>query len=142
MATLQQTVKEIQAIVRQLKAIRSAPIKPPEKAAAFPFAMCYAASGNFKPQTVGGGGTMIGLHNIVIEVHVARKDLPRDYERAMVYAKLIPNAIHKAHRDGTFTDMETFGQIDYVFGPMVYGDIDTIGFEFTMTEVKTSDVVT
>ena len=136
MATLQQAIEQIQGVVRGLDRMRAAPIKPPEEIAAFPFAVCYSEAGDYE----WGSMIMKGLHTIVIEIHVARKDLPRDYERAMTFAKSVPNAIFAAIPD-TLTAIVTVNTINYTFGPMAYADVETLGFRFRLEGVKTEDAI-
>jgi len=138
MATLQSAIDEIQTEVRALSGIRSAPDEPPDQMGAYPFAVAYAGKGVWSSQTP---ETKVGLHDIVIELHVARKDLARDVTSAMSYSDSIPNAIMLALKDGTFSAIETFADIAYEFVGMGWGGVDTLGFRFTVRAVKMSSAI-
>jgi hypothetical protein len=139
MATLQQAIDEIQTAILSLAGIRDAPSQPPEAMNAFPFVVCYPRTGIWEAQTP---ETKIGLHNLVVELHVARKDLPRDVEKALAYSESIPNVILLRFKDGTFTAIQMFDAITYEFLTMGWAGIDTIGFRFTITNVKMVSVIT
>jgi hypothetical protein len=90
-----------------------------------------AGSGSYD---YGPSGVMKGLHNIILELHVARKNLPKDVESAMQYSDSIPKAIMTYPTlSGT---VSTIGRITYTFGGMQYGDQMTVGFRFTLEGVK------
>lgn len=79
---------------------------------------------------------MTELHSINIELHVARKDLPRDYVKVMELIGTIPKEIWNRLRTGDFSNLETFGDITYLFGPLSWGAVDTLGVTYTLTDVK------
>ena len=139
MATLQAIIDEIQDQVGAISGIRGAPDEPPDSINAFPFAVCFVDTGEY---LIGPPQVMTGLHTIIVELHVARKDLERDVQRAMVYAKSIPNAIFAAHAASTFTAFQTLTTITYEFGPLDWGDLQTIGFRFRLEGVKSQDAIT
>lgn len=140
MATLQQAIDQIQDIIGAMSDIRAAPDEPPERMNRYPFAVCYAGDGVY---ALAPPDTMTGLHNIILELHVARKNLPRDVSTAMGFAKSIPNAIFKGWTDGNISAIQTFEQISYAFGVLeTWPDIPTVGFRFTIENVKTQDEVT
>ena len=85
---------------------------------------------------------MKGLHSVNIELHVARKDLPRDYSQVMDLIDQIPNRLMKAHMDKEFTNLATFGIIDYTFGPLSWANVETLGITYTITGVKVETEVT
>lgn len=140
MATLQQAIDQIQDLVGALTDIRAAPDEPPERMNAYPFAVCFAGDGAYH---LGPPDLMTGLHNIILELHVARKNLPRDISTAMGFAKSIPNAIFAGFVAGSLPAISTFEQISYVFGTLpTWPDTPTVGFRFTIENVKTQDEVT
>ena len=139
MATLQEAIDEIQDQIGAISGIRGAPDEPPDSINAFPFAVAYVESGEYY---IGPPQVMTGLHTVVVESHVARKDLERDVARAMPYAKAIPNAIFAALTNSTFTAFQTLGAIAYEFGPLDWGDVQTIGFRFRLEGVKSQDEIT
>ena len=139
MATLQEIIDEIQDQVGAISGIRGAPDEPPDSIHAFPFAVAYVDGGEYH---IGPPQVMTGLHTVIVELHVARKDLERDVARAMPYAKAIPNAIFSAHTDATFTAFQTLERITYEFGPLDWSGLQTIGFRFRLEGVKSQDEIT
>jgi hypothetical protein len=138
MATLQAVVKAIQSEVGALSGIRAAPEYMPEAPNVFPFAQAFVESGSYIQRQ----GTMVGTHSVVVAVHVARKDLPRDIEKAMEYAKSVPNAIIDAMRKSNLgSTVSHFGNITYTFGPLQWGDVGTLGFRFVVEEIRTEDAI-
>lgn len=138
MATLQDFIDQVQDAVGALSGIRGAPDEPPESINVFPFAVAYARDGTYEQQK----GMMKGLHNVVVELHVARKDLARDVQAAMGYAKSVPNAILDAQEDGNLAAASWLGRISYTFGPMAWAGQETIGFRFVIEDVRTEDAIT
>ena len=135
--TLQSAISAVQAIVGAISGIRKAPDYPPEQLNVFPFAVAYSGGGNW---TFGPAGDKRGLHNIVVEIHIQRKDLPRDVSTAMGYSDSIPNNLMKSPTlSGT---CDTFAGISYTFGALNYGETQTLGFRFTITGVKIQSVIT
>jgi hypothetical protein len=135
MASLETVIAQVQTYVATLTGIRKAPSQPPEQMNAFPFAISYPSSGTWR---MAPAGSKTGLHNIAIEIHVMRKDLPRDFDKAMDYSDILPNLLFLKLKDDNkwnFT-IDTFGAISYTFGPLGYGGVDTLGFRFIVEEVK------
>ena len=135
MATLQQVIDQIQDAVGALSGIRAAPDEPPESLNVYPFALAYSRDGFHEQRQ----GKMVGTHNIVVELHVARKDLARDIATAMGYAKSVPDAIFAAQEDGSIAGASWLGRISYTFGPMAWAEQPTIGFRFVVEDVRTED---
>jgi len=138
MATLQEAISQIQAEIKAISGIREAPETPPESINQFPFALCFARTGEY---TIGPPEMMTGIHTIVLELHVARKDLTRDVPTAMKYAKSIPLAILVALMNRTLTAISTMERIRYEFGPLGWGGAETIGFRFYIENVMTQDLI-
>jgi hypothetical protein len=138
MATLQEAISQIQAEVKGISGIREAPETPPDQINQFPFAICFARTGEY---TIGPPEMMTGTHTIVLELHVARKDLTRDVPAAMKYAKSIPLAILMAVMNHTPTAFATLERIRYEFGPLNWGATETIGFRFYIEGIMTQDLI-
>jgi len=138
MATLQKAIDQIQTEVGAISGIRAAPDEPPDQISVYPFAVCFADNGTYD---IGPPEVMTGLHTITLELHIARKDLTRDVQKAMVYAKSIPNAIYKGFTDGNLAAIATLSTIRYEFGALGWGGIDTLGFRFFIEGVKTQDAI-
>ncbi len=140
MALLKNAVAEIVDELQTIGAIRLVPDEPIENNnEQFPFAVVYPLTGLFIP---GPATLMKGLHSINIELHVARKDLPRDYVQVMNLIDEIPYQIMKLRKDGLLTNLETFGAITYIFGPLSWAGVDTLGVTYTIEEVKVEREIT
>jgi len=79
-------------------------------------------------------GEMKGLHDIAVEIHVARKNMRTALKTAMGFSDAVPAAIMADSTLGG--NVDTFGSISYTFGAMNYGEMQTIGFRFIVTDVK------
>jgi len=130
---LKDAVQEVVNMLREVDGLRRVPDEPPENNDQFPFVIVYPGDGRYKG---GPPGLVTGLHNIVIELHIARKDLPRDFSSAMVLFDRIPFKLFANLKAKKFSTIRTFSDIEYEFGPLNYAGIDTLGPTYTMTEVK------
>ena len=139
MALLKNVVAEIIDELQTIPGIRRVPDAPPETNEEFPFAVVYPLSGSF---TQGPAQLQKGLHNINIELHVARIDAPRDFTKVMDLIDEIPYQFQKLLNDGGYSHLSTFGNIDYSFGPMEWAQVKTLGVIYTMTEVKVQREIT
>ena len=137
---LKEAVAEIVDELQTIKGIRRVPDEPPENNDQFPFAVVYPLTGFFN--TLTSSAQMKGMHSINIELHVARKDLPRDYATVMNLIDEIPFQIMKLRLDGLLNHMATFGNIEYIFGPLSWAGVDTLGVTYTITEVKVERALT
>ena len=136
---LKDAIDEIIDELQTISGIRRVPDEPPENNSAFPFAVAYPSSGNYEQIMT---QEMKALHSINIELHVARKDLPRDYQKVMDLIDTIPYELMKKHKDGGFSNLDTFGQITYLFGPLSWGAVDTLGVTYTINNVKVKTAIT
>ena len=130
---LKDAAQEIIDELRKISDIRRVPDEPPETNSQFPFAVVYPLRGNYAG---GPPGLMKGLHGIVIELHVARKDLPRDYDKVMDIIDQIPEQMLSAMKNGRFSYLDTFDVIEYEFGALSWAGVDTLGVTYTMTNTK------
>jgi hypothetical protein len=141
MSLLKNTVAEIIDELQTIPGIRYAPDELVENNNdQFPFAVVYPLSGYFNTFTT--SAQMKGMHSINIELHVARKDLPRDFATVMDLIDEIPYQLMKLRHDSGLTHMATFGNIEYSFGPMEWAGVNTIGVTYTITEVKVERNIT
>ena len=138
MATLQQAIDQIVDAAGAVSGIRFAPDEPNDQTPTFPALLTFCERGTYRHSPI---GVMTGSHTILLELHVARRDLARDVAAAMAYAKSIPNAILNAHKTSALTAIEEIGEIGYEFGPMTWAGQDTIGFRFRIQGVKTQDTI-
>ena len=129
--TIEAAIGAIQAIVGAVSGIKGAPDYPPESLGVYPMAVCYPGDGDVEIKVA---GEMQGLHNIVLEVHAARKNLKTDVDALIGFGDTIPAALlADTTLDGA---VDTFGGMSYRFGGMSYNGMDTIGWRFTLRNVK------
>jgi len=135
MALLKNALKEIIDVLQTISGIRYAPDVLVENSnEQFPFAVVYPLAGLFNTRT--SSVQMKGLHEINIELHVARVDLPRDFATLMDLIDEIPYQLMKKRLAGSFTNIEAFDEITYIFGPLTWANVDTLGVTYTMTVAK------
>ena len=131
-------IAEIQDVVGAISGIKAAPDQPPEDMNEFPFAVAYSDSGAFGWLAK---NAVEGRHNIKVEIHVQRQNLPYDVAAAMAYCHNVPIAILTAANDGTFTAIKEIGSISYEFGPLGWLGTATMGFAFRIEGAWTQDAV-
>lgn len=128
--TIQAAIAYIQGLAEGLTGIRQAPDFPPEQMNVFPFAVCYPSAGEFRAGPI---GLMKGLHSLVVEIHVARKDLPRDVETALPFGELLAAAVFDDPTlGGTVDTVRADEGITYTFGALAWGGQATIGWRITV----------
>lgn len=141
---IDKVVSAIQKIVRGIEGIREAPDTPPETITKYPYAVCYPRQGTYK---LGAPPTLKGMHSIWLEIHMARKDMPRDIERTMKYIRIIPDAIFDAYRDSesdlkaAIGPMGTITEIEYNYGVLSWLGTDTVGIRFYLNDIKIQTAV-
>lgn len=125
MALIDTIIAEIQDCAKAAGA-SSAPDFPPEQTSVYPFAATWPERAEW---TSLYSGAMKGLVTVRTEIHVQRRDLPRDVERANVFAQAFPNEI--------WSDPTLGGNVDTVlsvsqieFGPLNWAGTDTLGYVF------------
>lgn len=128
-------VDNLTTLAGSLTGIRQAPANAPEQATAFPFAVVYPSAGN------ASGGSMGGIfrnatHAIVAEIHTARKYLPKDIVAIQGFYDLFIAALQANPTLTGAVDLIT--NLDYQFGALGWGGVDTIGWRFTVT-VRTNE---
>jgi len=134
-ARLEDAVAALQFLIGQIDGLRGAPTDPPEKITAFPFAVAFPTDGEW---AFGDESYDTGLHTIVLQIHTARKDLPRDVAAIIPYGELVreklrggTNGINILLPDsaGSAT-VDTIDGLRYTFGKLNYEGIPTIGWSF------------
>jgi len=125
MATIVDVAEQIQTYAGSLSGIRAAPKEPPDQMNVYPFAVCGFRRGTV---TIAPAGTMKLLGTFVCQIHVARKDLPRDYRVAMPFgdtflAKILQNPTMGGK-------VSTVIEVRPRFVEMTYGGIETLGWDF------------
>lgn len=129
MSTLQQAIAAIQNIAAALSGMRAAPAYAPDSINQFPFAVSYPAHGS-----VGGTDFHQARYTIVTEIHVSRRDLPRDMATLMPYVELFTQAVLASPTLG-LSATALAGTIEFDFAVMEWAGVPTIGFVFK-TPVK------
>ncbi len=128
MASLLNAIIQIQtAFVANIPGLAQVPEMPPEDAGAFPFLVTFPQTGTHSWRAA---GQRVDIHTIAIELHVGRKDLPLDIRKALHYAELIPGALKTAEIAGEVSDVMLFEEGNYLFGPMLWGGVETVGFHW------------
>jgi len=136
---IQEVISQIQRrLASRVQGLRAAPSRPPDGMGYYPFAVCFPAEGVLNS---GPPGLVTGLHTLIIQVHLARRDLARDVASATPMIKDVANEIFAGLEDGTLDAMQTFEQIVYEFGGMEWAGQETIGVQFRIEGVKTQDEV-
>ena len=138
MPDVKDILQEIVDELKNLRDLRRVPDAPPESNDQFPFVVVYPAAGEFKKES---SGFFTGLHDINIEFHIKRKDLPRDYGDVMDLFQAIPKQLMSGQENGRFTGGFTWQTISYTFGPMEWAGVETIGVTYTMAQAKVQDTV-
>jgi hypothetical protein len=53
----------------------------------------------------------------------------------------IPYQMMKRLNDGKWSNLATFGEIEYTFGPLSWAGVDTLGVTYTITNVKVETAI-
>lgn len=96
--TPEAVVSRLQAIAATVTGIRNAPSTLPDQIAMFPAAISYLESFDEDAGMVGSDNV---IYMAVTELHVARKDLPRDYAVLDGMAALFVTAVRSDSRSNT-----------------------------------------
>jgi hypothetical protein len=139
---LKNVITQVATYLAALSGIRAAPTAPPENIQGnYPFVITRPDTGTF---TTMSAAFKRGEHSIVIELHVARKDLPRDVATAMPFCDSIPNLLMSQLFDDKWGGtIDTFRDISYRFVSWNWeGGLTTIGFEFTVRGIKIQGAIT
>lgn len=123
-------VAEIQRVVGLLEGMRAAPDAPPEQINVYPFALSYIGQCEVSKSSA---HHTIRIFTIVTEIHVARKDLPRDIAKLNAYPTSVPDALWADPTLGETVD--TLLSCQGAITPMEYGGVQTLAWVF-QTRVK------
>lgn len=135
-STLETALDAIQTACMVDTSIKFGPTKPPEQANDFPFVVTYPTTFTHKQ---GPMAMITYLYDVVVELHIARSDLPNDIDLALPYAESIPNAVYDCLNDNTAAQGEgsgRFGALEWGLDPDTGKSIPTIGFSWTFAQVK------
>lgn len=121
-------------IVDGIAGMRKAPTEIPEQMNVFPFAVSYVSGLSESRQP--SKGYQINLWAITTEIHVARKDLPRDYEGLKAFNTLFPAAVwgdYNANGAALGGYVDTINGISGGLQPSTWGGTETLAWTFTTT---------
>ncbi len=133
--TLRAAITQIQTYMLTLSGMREAPTDPPEQPHVFPFAICAPYEGAWERQAE----MKRGLQVVTLDIHVARKDLPRDVQKLADYEAAVPNILlNNVTLNGTVDTIEgpirwRFLTFDWGGPPGSINRLQTIGFRFYIT---------
>ena len=67
-----------------------------------------------------------------------REDLQRANQVILPKKETVVEALYDKHNSNSapFTDIQTFGEISYIYGPVEWGGIAMFGFLVTINDVK------
>jgi hypothetical protein len=130
--SLQDCIDDVADTIGAISGIRAAPHEPPEAISAYPTVITYPGAGEYR--TGEPAGMLKYLGDIVVELHLARKDLPRDVAKVATYERSIPNDI---------LEDTTLGGHCSTCGPVTSSgliamewDVPTIGIRYVIKNVK------
>jgi hypothetical protein len=136
---LPDVVREVQAEMRALAGVRSAPDYVPDQVAEDLVIICYPATGTWKSNTP---EDLRGLHTLHLMLLVPTGiPLKTALEDLYPYVDLIPQRLWQALKAGRLTSLDTFGDIGYEYGKWAYAGIEYWGYRFTVQNVKTKQDV-
>lgn len=128
-------VLKVQALAAALDGMRAAPDYPEEQMNVFPFAVSYLSLVEVeRPSATLASPSLYTIHT---EIHVARKDAPRDMETITPYAASFPAAIKAAGQlvDATGATVDAVLSCIGQYLPSDWGGIETRSWQFD-TRVK------
>lgn len=132
-------IADIQGSIAAISGIREAPTDAPAEMNVFPFAVCYPGRSTISY----GPGYLVRqeLTDIVVELHVGRKDQARDIKTLLGYWESIPNAIMADPTLGG--NVSTIGEIEVVWSnELAWGSTETVGIVWTIQDVKIQETIT
>jgi hypothetical protein len=117
----------IMAICRTQTWIMQAPDDPAAAAVQFPFAAVFPGTGTSKLLA----SVRQDLHTVHLEIHWTFRDLPRNTGDAKDHIDDILNVLWS---DPTLAGkVDTIVSIEYDFGPMTWGLVETLGYLIRIT---------
>lgn len=124
---------EIAEVIGNIDGIRKSADRIPENLPSAPFVAAHLDKGSY---VMGPAGMTTALHDLMIEVHVIRRDLTRDYDTLEALCDPICIALQSRLKDSEWENLQTFRGISYILEPAEYGDKATLALFITLHEVK------
>lgn len=130
--TLQTLLSTVQTAVGAVTGVKYAPDYPPDQPGDFPFVVTYLGEFRHVQNTT---EDFRSLYNVIVELHVARKDLPEDVYALLPYMETVTKAIINALLTNNYA---YGGTIEGTFGVLNWGEpqVQTLGFRWTVRDVK------
>lgn len=129
LSTIDSVCTTLQTAIGQISGIKSAPSYPTEQAPDFPFVVTYPGGGE---SAVEPAGSFTALHTVLVELHVARKDLPQDVATSLGKFEALLTCLHDTLGDNAVGHKE----VNWDFTEMQWGDVQTLGYRFSIAGVK------
>lgn len=136
--SLQDAIYEIQSAIRTVQGVKSAPNEPPDNTESYPIAVTVPGNGTYMVES---HGSQRGLHNVEIQLHVKRKDLPIDMRTATPFIDRIVDKLFFERQASNFSTFDTFGDITYEFTTFKWGEQGTLGYVITLNDLKIRDTI-
>ncbi len=128
MATIQDTIAEVQDIMKGLTGIRWAPDFPMDQPPTGITAMCYANNGRYEydhPISIRDE-----YHYVYLEIIMPRTDLVRDMKALEPYLRSVVDAVNDALNSRTLTVIDDIESTEYLLIYLNWGGKDYIGYRF------------
>jgi hypothetical protein len=140
MGTLNGFINEVVAELQTIEGIMQASGLV-DKAATWPFVPVTASNGDIRQH---GDGTVTYLHNVQVGLLGTRQDIAVANEVILPKLETIVEALYEKMVASTnnFTDIQTFGEMNYTFGPVDWGGVVMFGFILEITNVKIQNLIT
>jgi hypothetical protein len=135
LTTIDSVCTTLQTALGGITGIKSAPSYPTEQAPDFPFVVAYPGGGK---SAVEPAGSFTALHAVLVEFHVARKNLPSDVATSLGLFEALLEMLHQTLGDNAVAHKE----VKWEFSEMVWGDVQTLGYRFTIDDVKIITAIT
>lgn len=132
---IQLAINEIQDAIGAVTGIKRAPDNPTGKIQDM-WSVAYPSDGVI---TKHGYGMSISLHSITSVLVSSIPEMDRAYATLTPYVDLIPQKLFDTLDAGTFTTLQTFGDITYTTGQIDWGGTLYWSVQFVIRDVKYLD---
>ena len=123
--SVEAAILKLQSKAGALTGMKAAPDEPPESINVFPFTVSFEDSGSLANWTAQFGNELVV---IVTQIHVSRQLLAKAIAVAYAYRDSFIKAVMSDPTLGG--SVSTITAINWRFGRLAWGGIDTIGYEF------------
>jgi len=137
MHTIQDTIAEVQTVIKKLAGIRFAPNFPMDKPPTGVTAICWANSGRYiysRP---------IGIddenHTVYLDIIRPHGDLVRDLKSLEPYLRSVPKAIDAAVNSGEIVMSQDIISMGYTTVNILWGQVEFTGYRFIIEFYNITD---